>query len=67
MHENAERREEVQPAHVDKDGRPYIVLSRPNGQTSDFHLDESDCHFVGDVKTFTPEEPDYWQRTLVRK
>ena len=67
MFEDSERRGEVQPVHVDENGRPYIVFSRPDNQTSRFYLEEHNWMLEGDILTHSKEEAELWKRRLTEK
>ena len=66
-HEYAERRGEIQPVHVDEEGKPYIIFSRPNNQTSRYYLEENSWVLEGDIKTIMPEELECWKGRFKNK
>lgn len=59
--EDAERRGEVQPVHVDEDGRPFIVYSRPKGKDVRFYLEDHGFKLEGKIKTFSEDETNRWE------
>jgi hypothetical protein len=61
-HKDSERRGEVQTVHVNEEGKPYIIFSRPNNQTSRYYLEDNDWVLVGDIVTKTDEELEFWKK-----
>lgn len=61
----AESREEVVAVHIDDEGTPYIIVTRPSGPTR-LHL-TGKWSLSGDVLTFTVEEKTCWEDTRFRK
>lgn len=62
MWQESERRSEVQPVHVDENGQPYVVLSRPKGAANRFYLEEHGYFLSGMITTATSKEEEYWRR-----
>lgn len=68
MWEESERRNEIQPIHVDENGQPYILLSGPQKIPIRFFLEEHGYFLKGLIQTFTKEETESWRcRFFLRK
>ncbi len=59
-----EARGHVVPVHVDHDGRPYVLFSRPSGPDR-FYL-VGQFKLAGTIATYSPEEQDRWNEAQRR-
>jgi hypothetical protein len=61
---HSERRGHVVPVHVDEEGRPFVLFTRPNGPNR-FYL-VGRFKLVGAIATRTPEEQRRWDEAQKR-